>query len=391
MDKLNVLVFVSYYYPGGKGGGPLRSISNMVALLGSEFDFSVVTRDRDAGDKKSYSGISVGAWNDVRGCKVFYLPSGIVFFTKLLGLIFSSRWNVLYLNSFFDLRMTLWGLLAARFLGRESKVLLAPRGEFSEGAMSFKTAKKRLYIKTVKSLGLLRKTIFHASTTAEADEIERVLGVDRGRIRIAMNLTMPPMASSDVREAQVDGPLKLVFLSRLARKKNLDFVLRSLASVQSTASLDVYGVFEEDSYSNECAELVARLPASIKVNFCGYVEPDDVGNVLAQYDLFYFPTLGENYGHVIAEALAVGTPVLLSDRTPWTGLETDGLGWVCPLEAPQEFVQVLNGFGSVPAGSGYRNRALVQERARKRISSDLHIQANREVFLSFQQGARGRS
>lgn len=385
------MVFVSYYYPGGKGGGPLRSISNLVELLGVEFDFSVVTRDRDAGNKERYGGIAAGVWNDVRGCKVFYLPSGIVFFIKLLRLIFSSRWNILYLNSFFDFRMTLCGLLAARLMGRENKVLLAPRGEFSDGAMSFKTAKKRLYIKTVKNLGLLRKTVFHASTTAEAEEIERVLGVDRGRIRIAMNLTIPPIASSGMRETQVDGPLRLVFLSRLARKKNLDFVFRSLAHVQNTVILDVYGVFEEDSYSNECAELVARLPATIKVNFCGYVEPDDVGNILAQYDLFYFPTLGENYGHVIAESLAVGTPVLLSDRTPWAGLEADGLGWVCPLETPQEFVQVLNGFGSVPAGSGYRNRALVQERARKRISSDLHIQANREVFLSFQQGAKGRS
>lgn len=390
MDKLSVLTFVSYYYPGGKGGGPLRSISNAVALLGTEFDFSVVTRDRDAGDRQRYDGIAVSQWSDVRGCRVFYLPAGIGFFIQLLKLVISSRWDVLYLNSFFDQRMTLWGLLAARLMGRADRVLMAPRGEFSEGAMSFKTAKKRTYINVLKKLGLLRQTVFHASTAAEADEIERILGVDRGRIRIAMNLAMPPAALSAAREGQDEGPLKLVFLSRLARKKNLDFVLRSLASVQGNVVLDVYGTFEEDSYRQKCAELVATLPASIEINFSGYVEPDNVGTVLSQYDLFYFPTLGENYGHVIAESLAVGTPVLLSDKTPWAGLEAEGLGWVCPLDAPEAFVQVLNNFASVPAGSGYRNRAVVQASARKRISSDADIQANRDVFLSFQQRASGR-
>lgn len=390
MSKLNILTFVKAYYPGGKGGGPLRSIANAVALLGSEFNFSVVTRDRDYGDRSSYEGIVVGTWSDVRGANVFYLSSGVGFFIQLIRLIFSTRWDVLYLNSFFDHKMTFWGLLAARLLGRDGDVLLAPRGEFSEGALSFKSAKKRLYIKALKRLGLLRHTIFQASTAAEAEEIEQVLGVDRSRIRIALNLAMPPAALSSAGDEQDNGLLKLVFLSRLVPKKNLEFALSLLAKVGGDVIFDVYGVFEDEDYRRACTELASTLPENITVNFNGYVEPDNVGEVLVRSDLFYFPTLGENYGHVIAESLAVGTPVLLSNKTPWSGLEEEGLGWVCALETPNEFVRVLNGFRSVAAGSAYRNRALVREKARKRISSDADIQANREVFLSFVRSSRGR-
>jgi len=62
---------------------------------------------------------------------------------------------------------------------------------------------------------------------------------------------------------------------------------------------------------------------------------------MGQHDLFFFPTLGENYGHVIMEALMAGCPVLLSDRTPWRNLTAAGVGWDLPLEQPERFSAVL--------------------------------------------------
>src|SRR5581483_8212658 len=54
-----------------------------------------------------------------------------------------------------------------------------------------------------------------------------------------------------------------------------------------------------------------------------------------------FPTHGENYGHVIREALAAGCPVIISDQTPWRGLEALGVGWDLALSDPQAFTGVL--------------------------------------------------
>jgi glycosyltransferase involved in cell wall biosynthesis len=63
--------------------------------------------------------------------------------------------------------------------------------------------------------------------------------------------------------------------------------------------------------------------------------------VIAGFDFFVLPTLGENFGHVILESLSAGCPVLLSDRTPWKRLEADGAGWILPLEQRQRWVEVL--------------------------------------------------
>ena len=61
------------------------------------------------------------------------------------------------------------------------------------------------------------------------------------------------------------------------------------------------------------------MPPHVVVDYKGEVLPPDVPSVFASADLFVFPTKGENFGHVILEALSVGTPVLTSDQTPWRG------------------------------------------------------------------------
>ena len=67
------------------------------------------------------------------------------------------------------------------------------------------------------------------------------------------------------------------------------------------------------------------------------MQNDEVLSALSGHDLFFLPTLGENYGHVIHEALLSGSQVLLSDQTPWRGLTEAGLGWDLPLEGKGAF------------------------------------------------------
>ena len=60
------------------------------------------------------------------------------------------------------------------------------------------------------------------------------------------------------------------------------------------------------------------------------------------YDAFLFPTFSENYGHVIVEALSVGTLVIISDRTPWNDVEESGVGWAIALDNTIKFKEVIN-------------------------------------------------
>ena len=123
--------------------------------------------------------------------------------------------------------------------------------------------------------------------------------------------------------------------------KNLDYALRVLAEVKVSLDFSIYGPQEDKAYWEKCQLLIAKLPANIQVFYKGSVDHQEVVNTLAHYDLFFLPTLGENFGHVIHEALRAGVPILLSDQTPWLDLEKKGVGWSLPLNTPSGFVQAI--------------------------------------------------
>ena len=76
---------------------------------------------------------------------------------------------------------------------------------------------------------------------------------------------------------------------------------------------------------------------------------DAIVAALARSDVFLLPTGGENFGHAIFEALSCGVPVLISDQTPWRGLEALKAGWDLPLARPEAFVAALRAFAALPA------------------------------------------
>jgi glycosyltransferase involved in cell wall biosynthesis len=130
-------------------------------------------------------------------------------------------------------------------------------------------------------------------------------------------------------------------LSRICPKKNLDFALRILADIKVAVRFSIYGPLEDQAYWLKCQLLIAKLPEHIQVFYKGSVDHRQVVETLARHDLFFLPTLGENFGHVIHEALQAGIPVLLSDKTPWLNLEQKDVGWSLPLNTPSAFVQAI--------------------------------------------------
>jgi glycosyltransferase involved in cell wall biosynthesis len=73
----------------------------------------------------------------------------------------------------------------------------------------------------------------------------------------------------------------------------------------------------------------------------GGIPQDRVLKTLGRYHIFLLPTLGENFGHVMIEALNSGCALVISDRTPWINLVEAGVGWAIPLSAPERFVRSL--------------------------------------------------
>jgi hypothetical protein len=171
-----ILILVGAFTPAYKAGGAVRSVANLVSVFGDEFRFRIVTRDRDLGDKVAFPGIKSNRWVWVGKANVLYLCPGIREFFRIWSVLRSvDAGTVLYLNSFFARR---YSMLAAFMrwvkLCRPRSVVLAPRGEFSPGALQFKSRQKRLYVQLAERLGLYSGIIWHASSAVEEEDIRRV-------------------------------------------------------------------------------------------------------------------------------------------------------------------------------------------------------------------------
>lgn len=339
-----VLTFIRHYLPGYKSGGPIRTIANLATALGDEIDFRIVTSDRDATDTETYPHL-VGndGWLNIGNAKVLYLSPTQKSLSNIGRIIRETPHSTLYLNSFFDPDFTQKPLLARRLgLAPKRHCVIAPRGEFSPGALEFKAGKKMAFLWAAWVLGLYRELDWQASSEHEEADIRRTLGVTALNIRVAIDLPNMMVREPPPFVPRVQGePLRVVFLSRISPMKNLDFALEVLREVKEPVTFDVYGPIRDDAYWLRCKELMSRLPSSVEAVYCGSVEHDEVTAILSRYDLFFLPTLGENYGHVILESLAAGTPVLIGDTTPWRSLADAGVGWDLPLERPQAFVDII--------------------------------------------------
>ncbi len=384
MSRPVILIFVHYYLPGYKSGGPVRTISNIVEALGNEFEFRIVTSDRDFLDVAPYHGITSDAWVCVRKALVYYVSPKKCGLSTWMRLIRETPHDVLYLNSLFDPVYTLLPLLARWLAGSHREpVVLAPRGECSPGALEGKKRwKKEAFLAVARRTGLYRNVLWHASTEDEAQLIRRQFG-RAARMVIARNLS--PMAGKQwaSREASdASGSLRIIFLSRISRKKNLDYALRVLAKTRVRIQFDIWGTLEDSGYWEKCQEQIQAMPKNVVVRYRGVADHSEVTKILADYDLFFFPTRGENYGHVIAEAVSAGTPVLLSDETPWRNLCTEGIGWDLPLENGEAaFLEAIEEALQKVRRERVAWRQRVLDFATDRLNDPSLFEANRALFL----------
>lgn len=381
-----ILTFVGQYLPGYKAGGPIRTIANLVEQLGDEFEFRIVAADRDLGEVEPYPEIETNTWLPVGKAFVFYRSAGAGGWTALLRTVATMDFDMIYLNSVFCTGASLRPLMY-RWTGQLEKkpVLLAPRGEFSAGALAIKPHKKRLFLTLARTMGLYRNVTFQASSNHEALDIARTLG-EGVPILIASDLSRRSAGapSIDVKARNVDrsGPLRAVFLSRISPMKNLLGAFSILRELSTPLIIDIYGVIEDKSYWSACQGAIRDLPPHVQAHYKGALSPDRVESVLAHYDFFFLPTLGENYGHVIREALSAGLPVLISDRTPWRNLASDNVGADLSLDSPRDYVAWIERYADLDAHQRLAMRRAAQAKGNDPKSAERHRLANRVMLHS---------
>lgn len=330
-----VLILTGRYLPGYKDGGPVRSILNLSEWMGDEYDIRIMCLDRDHGDAEPYKDIVIDDWNEVGKAKVYYTSKHSIETIEKLA----NESDIVYsCGPYNDYA------IAAMRLKRTGKMkpplVIASMGSFSPDAFAIKGMKKRLFVTAMKLAGMFKNVVWSVTSDREEEELKAIVGMDAKCI-IASDLARK--GTTKHINVKKDNSLKMLFLSRISRKKNLIVVPSILEKIKPDVdiAIDIYGIAEDSEYLDECLNEFKKLPSNIKWEYRGEIDSEGVPAIFAEYDAFLFPTLGENYGHVIAESLAAGCIPIISDRTPWLDFDSNDCGYVCRLEDLTTFTDAI--------------------------------------------------
>ena len=338
-----ILVLIPYYFPGFRSGGPQQSIRNLADAFGKQLDLYIYTQNHDFGSDIPYEGVPYDQWVKLFGSHIWYASSD--YYGKRFKEFYSS-FDCIYSCGFFE-KNTIKLLFLHKRKKAKKEIYIAPMGVFSEGAINIKRYKKELFLKLGKLLkifagGGVNQIIWSVSSLDELTDTKKYLGEEIvQKYIVAEDLPRKVYFNNSLEKAEKRGDyevLKIVFLSRITPKKNLDYCADILNQKYSKhIQFDIYGILEDKEYWKKCQEKLSTLPQNVTANYCGELNPDKVIQALSSYDVFLFPTKGENYGHVIYEALAAGCVTIISDTTPWKGFEVYGCGRVVRLDDLEGF------------------------------------------------------
>jgi len=236
-----------------------------------------------------------------------------------------------YFNSVHSLISTLVPLMLMRLrLFPEVKtIIIAPRGELGFGALSLKSRKKSSCKPMIRWL-IPSDVTWHASSPDEVDQIKSWVA---SRLVSECKFVVAPDPAIEPAEFASTGPMRKTifsFASRIDRMKGLDQANRIMAIAGQKIELiwNILGSVNDKKYLLEIEEQLTQMPQGCEISRGDAFGPGESQVIFANSTAFVFPTLGENFGHVIAEALSVGCPVMVTANTPWTELILSGAGGI---------------------------------------------------------------
>src|SRR3990167_4295785 len=181
--KPRVVIFAEYYLPGFKAGGPVRSLSAFIDAFKDQYEFIVITRNHDFADSTPYA-VTPNVPEKIEGTTIYYLTKDHQTISFYRQILLHLKPDVIYLNAFWNPRFVLFPILATKFISFPCKIILAPRGSLSPGALKIKALKKCLYFFLVKPF--YKNITFHATASSEKNDIQCLF--PKATVQVASNL-----------------------------------------------------------------------------------------------------------------------------------------------------------------------------------------------------------
>ena len=339
-EKKKILIFIDWFLPGYKAGGPIRSVANIVEHLSENFIFKIVTTDTDYQENTPYSNIKSNEWTLYNNTSVYYFSKNNLTKQNLKQLIKETDFDIAYINGIYSFYFSILPLFILR--KSEKKIIIASRGMLSKHAFSSKNIKKIIFLKLTKLLNLYKNVTFQATDKKEAGDIEGIIKKYKAIITIP-NLPKKINYLKNQLKNKESGVLNLVSIARISTEKNTLFALQILQQFKYKGKIefDLYGSVYNENYWQNCKEIIKNLPENISVNYKNSIESSKVHETFSKYHFSFMPSKGENFGHSILESFSAGCPVITSNKTPWQNLEQKKIGRDISLDKPGIFSRVI--------------------------------------------------
>lgn len=215
-------------------------------------------------------------------------------------------------------------------------VVLSPHGMLEPYILNRHPLKKKIALALYQHKALQRVDYFHATAKLELKQI-RKLGYFQPAAIVPNGIEISHLKpKTDWQQVR-----NILFLSRVHPKKGLELLIEAIARLQNKQlQLTIAGEGEEN-YITDLKQLCKDKNVSEQFEFTGGVYGVQKWELYNQADLFILPTYSENFGIVVAEALATGIPVITTTGTPWQELETEKCGWWIDLSV-ENLVKAIN-------------------------------------------------
>lgn len=358
---LTILHLTPSYKPAYIYGGPTISVSRLCESQAAAG--AAVTVYTTTANGPSELPVTPSTPRQVDGVEVWYFPRLTGDHTHFSPSLLRKTWrtcrqfDAIHIHSWWNLVAVLSALVC---LVRGVKPILSPRGMLSAYSQNQGQRSAKRWLQQWIGKPLLRRVVFHATSRQEAETIGK--SFPHSPLFILPNLVdLPDCPSQRISQSDI---FQMVFISRIDPKKGLELLLPVLSKLEGSWRLDIYGSGDSD-YLTRLQEQIADYGLEKYIHWRGWAQGETKTTALAQADLFLLPSSDENFANAVLEALACGTPVLVSDQVGLSDyVLTHDFGWVHPLD-PAALLQILE-----LALADQVKRTRIRQEAPKKIRQD---------------------
>ena len=328
-SKSDVVTLVVHGVSGlaPESGGPSRTITALTDGLAKNNLSIVLLTQSQTGKSVFKKGIDSTVDRRIAFSRFSpLLNSGLPFRKLLKNVISEHRPSLIHHHGIWHPASHCSAKLAQQF---KIPLLLHTRGMLEPWALDYRAFKKQLAMWLYQRSDLEAVRLFFATAHAEMESLRR-FGLKQPIAIIPNGVDLPAFTQKETRDektTQRGSPRNAVFMSRIHPIKGILNLVEAWANIRPKKWRLLVAGPDEGAHLAVVMRRVRELGIKDSVEFLGEVDGEIKSELLQSADLFILPSFSENFGVVVAEALAYGVPVIATRGAPWEGLLHHGCGW----------------------------------------------------------------